>query len=152
MAALVIMSSIGALTGIVLTGPRVYYSMARDGLAPRWLDHVHPVFRTPARANVVQGIWSAALAATGAYRQLFTRVIYTEWLFFGLMAVALFVLRRRPGYAPPYRAWGFPVVPIVFVLSALAIVGNQFASTPAEAATGVGFVALGVPAYYLRRR
>jgi APA family basic amino acid/polyamine antiporter len=152
MAGLVIMSSIGALTGIVLTGPRVYYSMAGDGFAPRWLDHVHPVFRTPSRAIVVQGIWSAVLAATGAYRQLFTRVIYTEWLFFGLMAIALFVLRRRPGYAPPYRAWGFPIVPLVFVLSALTIVGNQFASTPAEAAAGLGFVGLGVPVYYLRRR
>jgi len=149
MAALVMMSSIGALAGIVLTGPRLYYSMARDGLAPRWLDYVHPTFLTPSRAILVQAIWSTVLAATGAYRQLFTRVVYTEWLFFGLMAAGLFVLRRRPDYRPSYRTWGYPVVPIVFILSSLAIVVNQFASTPFQAASGLGLVALGVPIYYL---
>ena len=86
MAALVMMSSLGGLTGIVLTGPRVYYSMAGDGLAFRWLHYVHPVYRTPSRAIVAQAIWASVLAATGAYRELFTRVIYTEWLFFALMA------------------------------------------------------------------
>ena len=92
----------------------------------------------------------ASLAATGAYRQLFTRVIYTEWLFFALMAAGLFVLRRRPGYDPPYRTWGYPVVPLVFIVVSLAIVINQFASEPLEAAIGLGLVALGAPVYYLR--
>ncbi len=150
MAALVMMSSAGALTGIVLTGPRVYYAMARDGLAPRWLGAVHPRFDTPARAIVLQGAWSAVLAATGAFRQLFTTVVYTEWLFFALMAAGLVVLRRRPAYAPSYRCPGYPVVPIVFLLSSLAIVANQFASTPVQAAFGLGLVALGAPIYYLR--
>ena len=149
MSALVMMSSFGALTGIVLTGPRLYYSMARDGLAPRWIDYVHPRFRTPSRAILLQAAWSAVLAATGAYRELFTRVVYTEWLFFGMMAGGLILLRRRPDYAPSYRAWGFPVVPIVFMLSAFTIVVNQFISTPLQAATGLGLVALGVPIYYL---
>ena len=100
LAALVMVSSIGGLTGIVLTGPRVYFSMAQDGLAPRWLGYVHPVYRTPSHAIVAQAVWASVLAATGAYRQLFTRVIYTEWLFFALMAAGLFVLRRRPDYQP----------------------------------------------------
>ncbi len=108
MAALVMMSSLGGLTGIVLAGPRVYYSMAGDGLAFRWLDYVHPVYRTPSRAIVAQAIWASVLAATGAYRELFTRVIYTEWLFFALMACGVFVLRRRPDYRPGYRTWGYP--------------------------------------------
>ena len=86
LAVLVMVSSVGALTGIILTGPRVYYSMAQDGLAPRWLGHIHPVHRTPSHAIVAQALWASALAATGAYRQVFTRVIYTEWLFFALMA------------------------------------------------------------------
>jgi APA family basic amino acid/polyamine antiporter len=150
MAGLVMLSSFGALTGIVLMGPRVYYSMAHDGLAPRWLGYVHPTYETPSRAIVAQGIWSSVLAAAGAYRQLFTRVIYTEWLFFALMAAGLFVLRRRPDYRPAYRAWGYPIVPIVFIVSSLAIVVNQFASTPEQAARGLGLVALGVPIYYLR--
>jgi APA family basic amino acid/polyamine antiporter len=150
LAALVITSSVGALTGIVLTGPRVYYSMAQDGLAPQWLAHVHATFRTPSRAIVAQAIWSSVLAATGAYRQIFTRVVYTEWLFFALMAGGLFVLRRRPGYRPEYRTWGYPIVPIVFIVVSLAIVLNQFASGPVDASIGLGFVALGVPVYYWR--
>ena len=138
MAGLVMMSSLGALTGIVLAGPRVYYSMANDGLAFRWLGYIHPLHRTPSRAIVAQGIWSSVLAATGAYRALFSRVIYTEWLFFALMAAGLFVLRRRPGYDPPYRTWGYPVVPVVFILASLAIVANQVYRQPVEAAVGLG--------------
>jgi APA family basic amino acid/polyamine antiporter len=149
MAGLVMVSSLGALTGIVLTGPRVYYSMAQDGLAFRWLGHVHPERRTPSRAIIAQGVWSSVLAATGAYQTLFTRVIYTEWLFFALMAAGLFVLRRRPGYDPSYRTWGYPAVPIVFILASLAIVANQIYRQPLEAATGLGLVAIGAPIYYL---
>jgi APA family basic amino acid/polyamine antiporter len=148
MAALVMMSSFGGLTGIVLTGPRVYFSMARDGVAFRWLGHVHPTYQTPSRAIVAQAVWASFLVATGAYRQLFTRVIYTEWIFFALMAAGLFVLRRRSGYNPPYRAWGYPIVPLVFIASSLAIVVNQIARDPVEALTGLGIVALGAPVYY----
>jgi APA family basic amino acid/polyamine antiporter len=150
LAALVLVSSVGALTGIVLTGPRVYYSMAQDGLAPRWMAHVHERFRTPSHAIVAQAIWAGVLAATGAYRQIFTRVVYTEWLFFALMAAGLFVLRKRPDYRPEYRTWGYPIVPIVFIVVSLAIVVNQFVSAPADASIGLGFVALGVPVYYWR--
>jgi APA family basic amino acid/polyamine antiporter len=152
MAALVMMSSLGGLTGIVLTGPRVYYSMATDGLAFHWLGHVHPQYRTPSRAIAVQAIWASALAATGAYRQLFTRVIYTEWLFFALMAVGLFVLRRRADYRPASRAWGYPVLPVIFIAASLAIVVNQIVREPIEALTGLGIVALGAPIYYLWAR
>jgi APA family basic amino acid/polyamine antiporter len=150
MAGLVMMSSFGGLTGIVLTGPRVYYSMAHDGLAFRWLGVVHPVYHTPSNAIVAQGVWASVLAATGAYRELFTRVIYTEWLFFALMAAGLFVLRRRPGYAPPYRCWGYPLVPAAFIAASLAIVVNQLLSDPRDAALGLGMVAIGAPIYYLR--
>jgi APA family basic amino acid/polyamine antiporter len=102
-------------------------------------------------AIVAQGIWASALAATGAYRELFTRVIYTEWLFFALMAAGLFVLRRRPDYQPPYRTWGYPLVPILFIAASLFIVIHQFTVDAREAAIGLGFVALGVPVYYYLR-
>jgi APA family basic amino acid/polyamine antiporter len=148
MAALVMMSSLGGLTGIVLTGPRVYYSMARDGLAFRWLGHVHPVYRTPSRAIVAQAAAASVLAATGAYRQLFTRVIYTEWLFFALMAAGLFLLRRRADYRPEYRTWGYPIVPIIFIAASMIIVVNQIVREPVEAMTGLAIVALGAPVYY----
>jgi APA family basic amino acid/polyamine antiporter len=146
---LVAVSTLGALTGLILGGPRVYYSMARDGLAFRWLGEVHPIYRTPSNAIVAQGIWSSVLAATGAYQTLFTRVIYTEWLFFALMAAGLFVLRRRRDYAPRYRAPGYPIVPAVFIFASLAIVANQISRAPWEAAVGLGLVAIGAPVYYL---
>ena len=149
MSGLVMMSAFGGLTGIVLAGPRVYYSMAQDGLTFSWLANVHPVYRTPSRAIVAQAICASVLAATGAYRQLFTRVIYTEWLFFALMAAGLFVLRRRPGYRPEYVAWGYPVVPIVFIVASLVIVFNQIYREPVDALTGLGIVALGAPVYYV---
>ena len=148
---LVIVSTVGSLTGIILTGPRMYFSMAGDGLAPRLLTHVHPRFRTPSTAIVAQAVWASVLAGSGVYRQLFTRVVYTEWLFFALMAAGLFVLRRRPDYNPPYRTWGFPLVPLVFSVASLAIVVHQFVIDPGEAAFGLGVVALGVPVYYYLR-
>jgi basic amino acid/polyamine antiporter, APA family len=147
---LVILSTVGSLTGIILTGPRMYYSMAGDGLAPRALTYVHPRFRTPSVAITAQAIWASVLAATGVYRQLFTRVVYTEWLFFALMAAGLFALRRRRDYNPGYRTWGYPVVPIVFIIASLGIVLHQFVIDPREAIFGLGLVALGVPVYYLR--
>ncbi len=147
--ALVLFSSFGALAGIVLSGPRVYLSMARDGLLFRWFGAVHPRYGTPHHAIVAQAAWSCILVATGTFRVLFTRVVYTEWIFFGLLAVGLFVLRRRPSYAPPYRVWGFPLVPGVFALACLAIVGNQVLSDPRESAVGLGLVLLGLPVYYL---
>jgi len=148
---LVLLSSAGSLTGIILTGPRMYYSMAQDGLAPRALRYVHPRFQTPARAILVQAAWASLLAGTGAYRQLFTRVVYTEWLFFALMAAGLFVLRRRPGYRPLYRTWGYPAVPLVFIAASLLIVVHQFTVDPGEAAIGLGLVAIGAPVYYYLR-
>lgn len=145
---LVILSTVGSLTGIILTGPRMYFSMAGDGLAPRALTYVHPRFRTPSVAIVAQGVWASVLAGTGVYRQLFTRVVYTEWLFFALMAAGLFVLRRRSDYNPEYRTWGYPIVPLVFTAASLWIVVHQFVIDPSEAAFGLGVVALGVPVYY----
>jgi APA family basic amino acid/polyamine antiporter len=148
-AGLVAVSTLGALTGLILAGPRVYYTMAHDRLAPPWFGRVHPTYRTPSNAIAAQGLWASLLAATGAYQTLFARVIYTEWLFFALMSAGLFVLRRRADYAPPYRAWGYPATPIVFIAASLAIVINQIYRQPSEAAVGLGLVAIGAPVYYL---
>ena len=155
MSALVIVSTFGAITGIVMSGPRVYLSMAQDGLLFRWLADVHPRYRTPHHAIIAQAVWSCVLVATGTYRALFTRVVYTEWIFFGLMAASLFVLRRRATYAPAYRMWGHPVLPAIFVLSTAVIVINQIVSEPRSSLTGLLFVLAGLPVYYLwagRRR
>jgi len=152
LSALVVFSTFGALAGIVLAGPRVYYAMARDGLVFRWLGATHPTHRTPHRAIVLQAVWASFLVLTGTYRALFTRVIYTEWIFFGLMALGLLRLRRARGTLGPYRVWGYPWIPVVFALSAFAIVANQVRITPLESAAGLGFVLVGLPVYFLWRR
>jgi basic amino acid/polyamine antiporter, APA family len=149
LSALVLVSTLGAVNGIILTGPRVYYQMAEDGLLFSWLGALHPRFHTPHRALVLQAVWASVLAATDSYRALFTRVIYTEWIFFALMAAGLFRLRRRPDYRPAFRLWGYPVVPALFVLAALAIVVVQVAAAPKSGALGLGLVLLGLPLYLL---
>jgi APA family basic amino acid/polyamine antiporter len=150
MSALVVLSTLGAMTGIILTGPRVYLAAAQDGLLARWIGEIHPRFGTPHHAIVLQAVWAAVLVATGTYRALFTRVVYTEWIFFGLMAAGVFILRRRAGYAPAYRAWGYPVLPLAFIVSTAVIVFNQLAADPVESATGLLIVLAGLPVYYLR--
>ncbi len=167
MSGLVIFSAFGALAGIILAGPRVYYAMAQDGLLFRWAGAVHPKFRTPHRAIVLQGVWSCVLVATGSYRVLFTRVIYTEWIFFGLMALGLIIFRRRDAahgtdnprgndadrpFKADYHVWGYPAVPLIFAFSAFAIVINQVISSPVESVTGLSLVLIGLPVYYLWAR
>jgi basic amino acid/polyamine antiporter, APA family len=154
MSVIVLFSSFGGLAGIVLAGPRVYYAMAHDGLLFRWFGEVHPKYRTPHRAIVLQGVWSAILVATGTFSALFTRVVYTEWIFFALMAAGLMVLRRKPGVKREYAMWGYPVTPILFIVASLAVVINQIVRRPVDAALGLGAVALGVPVYLIwgRRR
>jgi len=156
LSALVIVSTFGALSGIVLAGPRVYLAMAEDGLLFRWAGAIHPRFRTPHIAIVLQGLWAAVLAVTGTYRALFTRVVYTEWIFFGLLALGIYRLRsdrlrRKPGdpgaQSKPFRVplW----VPAVFALAAFAVVANQLISEPRESLIGLSFVLLGAPVYWI---
>ena len=147
--ALVILSSVGVLNGVILAGPRTYFAMAEEGLSFRWLAAIHPRFHTPHRTILVQAVWSCALVATGTYRALFTRVVYTEWLFFALMALGLMRLHARKGYAPAYRAWGYPLVPLVFGAAAVVVAAIQIAADPVQAGTGLLFVVLGLPVYYL---
>ena len=152
MSGLVVFSTFGALSGIILAGPRVYYAMARDGLLFRWVGAIHPRYRTPHRAILLQALWSSTLVMTGTYRALFTRVIYTEWIFFGLLAIGLMRLRRRPGIERSYSVWGYPIVPVVFALASFVIVGNQVVSDVAESAFGLALVLIGLPVYYLWAR
>ena len=147
MAGLVLISTFGAVNGIILVGPRVYYSMAQDGLLFRWVGAVHPTFRTPHRALVLQAAWASVLALTNTYGALFTRVVYTEWIFFAAMTAGLMRLRRRPEYRPVYRIWGYPVVPIVFIAASAVVVGMQIVAVPVDSVIGLGMVLLGLPVY-----
>lgn len=149
---LVMFSAFGALNGIVMVGPRVYYQMSQDGLWFKWAGHLHPVYQTPARAILLQAAWASVLVLTGSYRALFTRVIYTEWIFFALLALGVVLLRRRPEYQPAWRMPLVPLAPLLFVLVAAAIVVNQIRADLANSAIGLLIVASGIPAYYLWNR
>lgn len=151
-AGLVLISTFGAANGIILVGPRVYYSMARDGLLFDWLGAVHPVSRTPHVALIAQALIASALAATNTYGTLFARVVYTEWIFFAAMAWGLIRLRRRRAYQPTYRVPGYPLVPALFIAASLVIVGTQVAASPEGSAIGLGLVLLGLPVYFLWSR
>lgn len=148
--ALILCSIFGALNGNVLGGPRVYFAMARDRLFFASAARVHPKFKTPSLAILIQGAWSLVLAASGSYKQLYTYVIFTAWIFYGAAALAVIVLRRKqPELKRPYRVWGYPVLPIAFSLAALAIVANTLARSPREALIGIALVAAGVPIFLL---
>jgi APA family basic amino acid/polyamine antiporter len=143
---IVMFSTFGALTGIILAGPRVYLAMAQDGLLPRWAGAIHPRHQTPHVAIALQAGWASILVATGSFRTLFTLVVYTEWIFFGLMAVGLFMVRRR-GLPREYSIPGYPVLPAVFALVAGAVVVNQVVADPHRTLIGLGLVLLGLPVY-----
>jgi APA family basic amino acid/polyamine antiporter len=149
---LVILSTLGGMTGIILAGPRVYLAMANDGVLFRWAGAVHPTYRTPHIAIVLQAIWSSVLVLTGTYRALFTRVVYTEWIFFALMAASLFFLRRRSDYSPVYRMPAYQILAGVFVLSSLTIVVHQIIREPGESFTGLALVLAGLPVYWFWTR
>lgn len=149
MSGIVIFSTFGAVSGIILAGPRVYYSMARDGLLFKWVGEIHQKYRTPHRAIIIQALWSSILVVTGTYRGLFTRVVYTEWMFFGLMTIGLFILRKRPATIRDYSIWGYPIVPALFIISSFAIVINQVISDPIESVFGLSLVIIGLPVYYI---
>ena len=149
LSALVILSTLGGMTGIILAGPRVYLAMARDGLLFSWIARVHPTHRTPHIAIALQGLWACVLAWTGTYAALFTRVVYTEWIFFALMAASLFVLRRRADYQPAYRMRAYRLLAGMFVVSSVAIVVDAIRNDPRDSLIGLGMVLAGLPVYWI---
>jgi APA family basic amino acid/polyamine antiporter len=151
--AAVIISIFGALNGAIFAGPRVYYAMARDGVFFRKVGEVHPRFGTPAFAILAQAVWAGLLALTGSYEQLFTYVVFVSFIFWIAAAAAVFVLRRRqPDLPRPYKTWGYPVVPLVFVVAMGAILVNTLFARPVESLAGLGITLVGIPVYYHWRR
>lgn len=145
-----LISIFAALNGSVLSGSRIPYAQAHDGLLPMRLARVHPRFHTPAVAIMAQAVVAGIFALTGAYEALYTKAIYSEWIFYALCTAAILILRRRrPDLARPYRTWGYPVVPLIFVTVAVLILGDTLLQRPADALWCIGLTASGVPAYFL---
>ena len=145
---LILFSILGAANQTILCSPRVYFAMARDGLFFKRVAECHPRFLTPHVSIVAISVWSILLTLTGTFEQLFTYVIFGEWIFFGLTVAAVMVLRKkRPDLERPYKTWGYPVTPVIFVLAALYVAVGSLLSSFRNAMFGLGIICLGIPAY-----
>jgi APA family basic amino acid/polyamine antiporter len=146
-------SIFAALNGSILSGARVPYALARDGYFFRPIARVHPKYGTPGVSILALSAWASILALSGRYEQLFTYVIFASWLFYGMATAAVIVLRiRRPELARPYRTPGYPWVPGVFVLAALALTVSTLIDSPRESLLGLALVFAGLPFYYRWKR
>jgi APA family basic amino acid/polyamine antiporter len=143
-------SILGAANGHVLTGPRVYYAIAKDGLFFRKMAEVHPKFRTPHVALLVVGAWSIVLSLGpgGKFEELLKFAVFGAWIFLGLAVLGVFILRkRRPDLPRPYKTWGYPVTPALFVLAALFVLVNTIVKSFWNSFASLALIALGIPAY-----
>jgi basic amino acid/polyamine antiporter, APA family len=146
--------SIGAtFVGSSLSGARVPFAAARDGLFFRQLAHVSPRFHTPSSALILQAVLSSLLLlAIGRFQALFSLAIFAEWLFYALTASTIFIFRRRePNAVRPYNIWGYPILPALFILAAAILLVFSFADQPRNSLVGTGIILLGIPLHYFLR-
>jgi APA family basic amino acid/polyamine antiporter len=149
----VVVSTLGCNVAAILAGARLLFAMARDGVFLRAAARVHPRYHTPHVATIALCAWASVLALSGTYEQLFTYVVFASLLLQTIGVLAVFRLRRtRPAMPRPYRTWGYPVVPAIFVCVSSAIVLNTLVERPTEAMVGLGLLALGLPVYWYSKR
>jgi basic amino acid/polyamine antiporter, APA family len=156
-AAGIAVSTFGFLNLVILVSPRVYRAMARDGLFFSRMAGLHPRYRTPAAAIVVQGAWAILLTLTGGYGELLDYVVFGDWIFFGATAATLFLYRSRERHGVEsgdlrFRMPGYPITPLIFILAAVYVVSGSVLSNPANALKGTGLMALGVPVFFYWRK
>jgi APA family basic amino acid/polyamine antiporter len=148
----ILISTFGTTNGNILAASRLYFAQARDGLFFEKFGYVHPRFETPAVSLLGQGIWSALLALSGSYEVLFSYSTFAFWIFYAMTVAGVLILRRKyPDMPRPYKMWGYPVTPLIFVAVATWFVANTLISRPGPSLIGLAFIASGVPAYYAWR-
>lgn len=152
-AAAVLVSTLGAANGIIMTAARLYYAMAADGLFFRRAARIHPRFHTPHLALGLQCVWACALTLWGSYDRLFTSAMFAGLLIYAATTASVFMLRRtQPELPRPYRVWGYPITPALFLAAVLLIIFNSLLERPSESLAGLGLLALGIPVYFMWRR
>jgi APA family basic amino acid/polyamine antiporter len=148
-AAALLSSTFGTLHTSILTGARVPYAMAQDRLFFKSLSKVSPRTHVPIGALIAQAIWACILTLSGSFDALTDYAIFGLWIFYALVTASVFVFRKRmPEAERPYRTWGYPLVPILFLIVAGMLLVNTVLTTPKQALTGVGLIALGLPVYW----
>jgi amino acid transporter len=146
-------SALGALHVVVLTGARIPYAMARDGVFFKFATRMHPFFRTPSGSLLFLGSIGALLALSGTYEELYSLFVFAVWIFFALTAIALLRLRRKePRLSRPYLAWGYPWTPLIFLLAAIALTVNLWMIRPVRSSLGMLVILAGVPFFYRWRK
>ena len=152
LSAIVLMSIVGAINGCILTGARIPFAQARDGLFFSRFGRIHPRFKTPSFAIVAQGVWTGVLILTGSYETLATYTILSAWLFYSLSVAAVWVLRRRlPSATRPYKMWGYPVTLWLFLAVSLWFLVDTMVNQPKPSLTAMLLAAAGIPFYFLWR-
>jgi APA family basic amino acid/polyamine antiporter len=145
-------STFGFLDMAVLAPTRVYYAMAADGAFFPALARLHPRFKTPGAAIILQSSWAILLALTGKYNDLLGTVVFGDWIFFGLTVAGLFVFRRRQGPSTGFQTPGYPWLPGAFVAIALIVVWSAIHEAPLRSAAGFGLLLAGIPVFYFFKR
>ena len=149
----ILFSIAGSLNGSILVGARVYYAMAKDGLFFKKMTTVHPRFKTPTFAIVTQAVWSSVLALSGTIERLFVYIIFSAVIFWIVTVTGVFTMRKKqPDLPRPYKTWGYPVTPIIFIITCTGILVNTLFESPLESLAGLCITAFGVPVYYYWRR
>ena len=147
------LSALGALHVVVLTGARIPYAMARDGVFFQFATRIQPSFHTPSGALIFLGAIAALLALTGTFEELYSLFVFAVWIFFALTAIALLRLRRTaPDLPRPYRAWGYPWTPLIFLLAAVALTINLWMVRPVRSSLGLAVIVAGIPFFYRWRK
>jgi basic amino acid/polyamine antiporter, APA family len=148
--AIITVSILGALNVVTMIGPRIYYAMAQDGVLFKGLGRVHPRFGTPTSAIILQAAWTCLLLLTNTWGTLFTYVSVVITLFSAFTVGSVIVLRyKRPELKRPYKIWGYPIVPLLFILIHLWIVWGSVKEKPFDSLVGVFIVAVGIPIYFV---
>jgi len=146
---IILISLIGANNGFVLTSARINYAMAKDKLFFHQASQIHPKFKSPANALIIQCVWACLLTFTGTFNQLITYIIFASWIFYGMSAGAVIILRnKKPDMERPYKTPVYPWIPIIFILFAIFLTINTIMEAPRDAAIGAGIILAGLPMYY----
>lgn len=146
---IILISLLGANNGFVLTSARINYAMARDNRFFKQAAFIHPKFQSPANALIIQCVWACVLTFTGTFNQLITYIIFASWIFYGMSAGAVIILRKKkPDMERPYQTPFYPWIPIIFILFAIFLTVNTILQAPRDAAIGTGLILAGLPLYY----
>jgi basic amino acid/polyamine antiporter, APA family len=150
---LILITTFGCTNSTIIMPPRIYQAMAKDGLFFKGIADIHPRFNTPDKALWLQGAWASLLVLSGSFDQLTNMLIFVVFIFYGATTLGVFIMRiREPSLERPYKAWGYPLVPAVFILFCLSLVIIACFTNPREAGLGLLFVVMGIPLYFYWRR